>query len=132
MGEKVASVGFRLLFEGAAQNQYPSGIPFSPTDIVGAAHSPDTMFELFRTHFNDVTPVFVMVSPEPMTACPAVTLMPTPLATVSIPLQWAEVARGAAIEDFRLDNVPARVRELGDLWKPLNQSRGRFKLERVL
>jgi hypothetical protein len=35
-GEKVASIQFRLLFEGAAQNQYPNGIPFSPTDIVGA------------------------------------------------------------------------------------------------
>lgn len=33
---KIASVQFRLLFEGAAQNQYPNGIPFSPTDIVGA------------------------------------------------------------------------------------------------
>jgi hypothetical protein len=35
-GEKVASIQFRLLFEGAAQNHYPNGIPFSPTDIVGA------------------------------------------------------------------------------------------------
>lgn len=35
-GETVASVQFRLMFEGAAQNQYPNGIPFSPTDIVGA------------------------------------------------------------------------------------------------
>jgi hypothetical protein len=35
-GEKVASIQFRLMFEGAAQNQYPNGIPFSPTDIVGA------------------------------------------------------------------------------------------------
>ncbi len=34
--EKVASVQFRLMFEGAAQDQYPNGIPFSPTDIVGA------------------------------------------------------------------------------------------------
>lgn len=34
--EKIASVQFRLLFEGAAQNQYPNGIPFSPADIVGA------------------------------------------------------------------------------------------------
>jgi hypothetical protein len=34
--ERVASVQFRLLFEGAAQDQYPNGIPFSPTDIAGA------------------------------------------------------------------------------------------------
>jgi len=34
--ERVASIQFRLMFEGAAQDQYPNGIPFSPTDIVGA------------------------------------------------------------------------------------------------
>jgi bifunctional non-homologous end joining protein LigD len=53
---------------------------------------------------------------------------PTPLATVSTPLQWAEVARGARIEDFRLDNVRDRIRKLGDLWKPLLASRGRTDL----
>jgi bifunctional non-homologous end joining protein LigD len=53
---------------------------------------------------------------------------PTPLATVSTPLQWAEVTRGAAIEDYRLDNVPGRIAKLGDLWKPLLASRGRTDL----
>jgi bifunctional non-homologous end joining protein LigD len=57
---------------------------------------------------------------------------PKPHAPVSTPVTWEEVERGFTIEDFRIDNVPARVRKLGDLWKPLNQSRGRFKLERVL
>jgi hypothetical protein len=28
--------------------------------------------------------------------------------------------------------VPARVRRLGDLWKPLLAARGRFRLEEVL
>ena len=53
---------------------------------------------------------------------------PTPLATVSMPLQWAEVARGAAIDDFRLDNVRERITKLGDLWKPLLASTGRTDL----
>ena len=57
---------------------------------------------------------------------------PTPLATVSTPLQWAEVARGAAIEDFRLDNVRERVAKLGDLWKPLLASRGRTDLSKFM
>jgi hypothetical protein len=34
--ERVSSVQFRLLFDGAAQNQYPNGTPFSPSDIIGA------------------------------------------------------------------------------------------------
>jgi bifunctional non-homologous end joining protein LigD len=57
---------------------------------------------------------------------------PTPNAAVSTPVTWAEVEKGIEIEDFRVDNVPARVKKLGDLWKPLLVARGRFKLERVL
>jgi bifunctional non-homologous end joining protein LigD len=54
---------------------------------------------------------------------------PTESATVSTPVTWREVERGVEVEDFRLDNVPARVRKVGDLWKPLLQMRGRFRLE---
>ena len=54
---------------------------------------------------------------------------PRPLATVSTPLTWSEVEKGAAIDDFRLDNVRARIAKVGDLWKPLLQTRGRTKLE---
>jgi bifunctional non-homologous end joining protein LigD len=54
---------------------------------------------------------------------------PRPKATVSTPVKWSEVERGVSIDDFRMDNVPARLRRLGDLWKPLLAKRGRFKLE---
>ena len=53
---------------------------------------------------------------------------PRPRATVSTPITWTELERGVTIEDFRIDNVPARVARLGDLWKPLLQARGRFDL----
>ena len=53
---------------------------------------------------------------------------PTPLATVSTPLEWSEVARGARVEDFRLDNVRERIAKVGDLWKPLLAARGRTDL----
>lgn len=57
---------------------------------------------------------------------------PTPLATVSTPLTWDEVAAGARTEDFRLDNVRERIARRGDLWKPLLASRGRTDLETFL
>jgi len=57
---------------------------------------------------------------------------PTPLATVSTPLTWEEVAAGANIEDFRLDNVRERFAKVGDLWKPLLAARGRFDLSKYL
>jgi bifunctional non-homologous end joining protein LigD len=52
--------------------------------------------------------------------------------TVSAPVQWKELERGVEMEDFRIDNVPARVRKIGDLWKPLLAKRGRFRLEAYL
>jgi bifunctional non-homologous end joining protein LigD len=52
--------------------------------------------------------------------------------TVSTPVQWKELERGIVMEDFRIDNVPARVRKIGDLWKPLLAKRGRFRLEAYL
>ncbi|HZR18841.1 MAG TPA: non-homologous end-joining DNA ligase [Verrucomicrobiae bacterium] len=54
---------------------------------------------------------------------------PKPRAPVSTPVTWEEIEEGIEIEDFRLDNVPNRLRKMGDLWKPLVQSRGRVKLE---
>jgi bifunctional non-homologous end joining protein LigD len=55
---------------------------------------------------------------------------PKPLATVSTPLTWDEVEKGARIEDFRLDNVRQRIAKVGDLWKGLLATRGRTDLER--
>ena len=57
---------------------------------------------------------------------------PKPGATVSTPLTWDEVQKGVALSDFTMANVPARVKKLGDLWKPLLAARGRFKLESVM
>jgi bifunctional non-homologous end joining protein LigD len=57
---------------------------------------------------------------------------PTERATVSTPVTWDEVEKGFAIADFRIDNVPARVKETGDLWKALLSPRGRFELGRLL
>ncbi len=53
---------------------------------------------------------------------------PRPEASVSTPVSWKEVERGLRIEDFTIRNVPARVKKVGDLWKPLLQKRGRFDL----
>ncbi len=54
---------------------------------------------------------------------------PKPRATVSAPVTWKEIEKGVAIEDFRMDNVPARIAKLGDLWKPLLSTGKRFHLE---
>ncbi len=55
---------------------------------------------------------------------------PKPLATVSTPLTWKEVEKGAHIDDFRLDNVRQRIAKVGDLWKAILGKRGRTDLGR--
>ena len=53
---------------------------------------------------------------------------PKPAATVSTPLTWEEVERGVRMTDFTMQNVPQRLRKVGDLWKPLLSERGRVNL----
>jgi bifunctional non-homologous end joining protein LigD len=57
---------------------------------------------------------------------------PKPLATVSVPLTWQEIEKGAVTEDFRMDNVPQRIAALGDLWAPMLAKTGRFDLNPLL
>jgi len=56
---------------------------------------------------------------------------PRPQATVSTPLTWKELEAGARTEDFRIDNIGARLAKVGDLWAPLLSPRGRFDLRRL-
>src|SRR5215203_4817672 len=44
---------------------------------------------------------------------------PNKLPSVSTPVEWKEIDKRIRIEDFRLDNVRARFKKTGDLFKPL-------------
>ena len=54
---------------------------------------------------------------------------PKPEGAVSTPLRWEEVEAKIDAAAFTMNTVPGRVAELGDLFKPLLQKRGRCKLE---
>ena len=57
---------------------------------------------------------------------------PRPDATVSMPVTWKELAKGARIEDFTVATAPARLAKVGDLWEPLLDRKGRFNLGQYL
>lgn len=57
---------------------------------------------------------------------------PHPRACVSTPITWQEAANGVSIEDFRMDNVRARFKRKGDLFKPLLAKTGRVNLAKYL
>ena len=42
------------------------------------------------------------------------------------------IDEGIDIQDFRIDNVPSRLRALGDLWAPVLAPKDRFDLRPLL
>ncbi|PWT83966.1 MAG: hypothetical protein C5B57_05745 [Blastocatellia bacterium] len=42
----------------------------------------------------------------------------------STPLTWDEIDQGIRREDFTIETIPARLKQVGDLWKPLRASDG--------
>jgi len=61
---------------------------------------------------------FLQNRPQATLAAPY-SVRPKPGATVSMPLHWEEVKKGLKITDFTLKNAIARMREQGDIFKPV-------------
>ncbi len=66
------------------------------------------------------------------TLASAYSVRPRPKATVSAPVTWDEVVAGFRLDDFHMRNMPRRVSEVGDLYKPMLAAKGRVKLEKFL
>jgi bifunctional non-homologous end joining protein LigD len=56
---------------------------------------------------------------EGQTLAAPYSVRPTPDATVSTPLHWDEVTPKLKPTDFTIKNMPARLKKVGDLWKPV-------------
>ncbi len=61
---------------------------------------------------------FLQNRPKATLAAPY-SLRPKPGATVSMPLHWDEVKKGLKMKDFTIHNAMARIREIGDIFKPV-------------
>jgi len=61
---------------------------------------------------------FLQNRPQATIAAPY-SVRPKPGATVSTPLHWEEVKKGLTTQDFTIRNMSARIREMGDLFKPV-------------
>jgi bifunctional non-homologous end joining protein LigD len=61
---------------------------------------------------------FLQNRPQATLAC-AYSLRPKPGATVSMPLHWEEVKKGLKMKDFNIHNSVARIKEQGDIFKPV-------------
>lgn len=75
---------------------------------------------------------FLQNRPKATLAAPY-SLRPKPGATVSMPLHWEEVKKGLKMKDFNIFNAVERVKEMGDLFKPvLGQGIALSKLQKFL
>ena len=61
---------------------------------------------------------FLQNRPQATLAAPY-SVRPKPGATVSMPLHWEEVKKGLKMTDFTLKNSIARMRDQGDIFKPV-------------
>ena len=61
---------------------------------------------------------FLQNRPGATIACPY-SLRPKPGATVSMPLHWEEVKKGLTIQDFTIENMYSRAKEVGEIFKPV-------------
>ncbi|HVS97857.1 MAG TPA: non-homologous end-joining DNA ligase, partial [Puia sp.] len=61
---------------------------------------------------------FLQNRPQATIAAPY-SVRPKPGATVSAPLHWDEVKKGLNMQEFTIRTMPARVRETGDLFRPV-------------
>jgi uncharacterized protein YbjT (DUF2867 family) len=98
-------------------------------DIVGAAHSPDTLFTLFRTHFDDVTPVFVDAKAEPRSSD---VLEEGETLTLALPMRGHVQVRVASLEPRRVTLLTVEGHPLAGAVRFLCEARGsavRFQVE---
>ena len=61
---------------------------------------------------------FLQNRPQATVSAPY-SLRPKPGATVSMPLHWEEVKKGLKMTDFTIHNAIARIKDEGDIFKPV-------------
>src|SRR3982751_337011 len=91
-------------------------------DIVGAAHSPDSLFTLFRTHFDDVTPVFVDAKAEPRTTD---VIDEGETLTLALPMRGHVQVRVASMEPRRVTLLTLEGHPLAGAVRFLCEARGK-------
>ena len=92
------------------------------SDIAGSAHTPETLFALFRTHFDDVTPLFVDAKAEPRTTD---AIEEGETLTLALPMRGHVQVRVAEIESRRATLLTLEGHPLAGAVRFLCEARGR-------
>jgi uncharacterized protein YbjT (DUF2867 family) len=127
-------VGLRKLADAQPEQLPSEGIgPLNRkrywADIVGSQYSPETLFALFRTSFNDITPVFVDAAAEPRTTS---VIEEGETLTLALPLRGHVQVRVAELDARRTTLLTLEGHPLAGAVRFLCEDRGaavRFQVE---
>jgi len=115
------STGLHIYFPLGAKYDYEHSKEFARV-IVQRVHDeiPDytTIERMTNARKGRMYLDFLQNRPQATIASPY-SVRPKPGATVSAPLHWEEVKKGMTTGDFTIKNMPARLKEMGDLFKPV-------------
>ncbi|HXB34794.1 MAG TPA: DNA ligase D, partial [Puia sp.] len=115
------STGLHIYFPLGAKYSYEHSKEFARV-IVTHVHNeiPDytTIERMTSARKGKMYLDFLQNRPQATIAAPY-SVRPKPGATVSAPLHWEEVKKGLTTQLFTMKNMPARVKEMGDLFKPV-------------
>ncbi|MEI9917569.1 MAG: DNA ligase D [Bacteroidota bacterium] len=115
------STGLHIYIPLGAKYTYKESQDFART-IVTAVHEEIPSFtsieRMVSNRKGNMYLDFLQNRPGATLAAPY-SLRPKPGATVSMPLQWDEVKKGLKMTDFHIDNAIPRIREVGDIFKPV-------------
>jgi nucleoside-diphosphate-sugar epimerase len=98
-------------------------------DIVGSDFRPEALFQVFRTHFNEVTPVYVDAKAEPQATT---TLLEGESITLALPMRGHVQVRVAGLEARQVTLLTLAGHPLAGAVRFLSEQRGdavRFRIE---
>ncbi len=121
------SDGLHIYVPLSPETPYEAGLFFCQivAELVGARHPQHISTErMVKARGKTTVYVDCLQNVHGRTLASAYSARASEWAGVSTPLSWEEVEEGVRREDFTIETVPVRLKEVGDLWEPLRTSKG--------
>lgn len=126
------STGLHIYIPLAAKYSYDQSRQLAELLVTQVHHEIPSFTSLERSPAKRKTKIYLdyLQNRTVQTIAAPYSLRPKPGATVSTPLHWEEVKKGLSMHDFTIDTIHGRLKEMGDIWKPVMGAA--INLEKVL
>jgi bifunctional non-homologous end joining protein LigD len=126
------STGLHIYIPLAAKYSYDQSRQLAELLVTQVHHEIPSFTSLERSPAKRKTKIYLdyLQNRTVQTIAAPYSLRPKPGATVSTPLHWEEVKKGLSMQDFTIDTIHGRLKEMGDIWKPVMGAA--INLEKIL